>query len=69
MQYNHKGYHQGDFKEKWDQLFFSWLFGKSAKSDYNLGISKDLVSFSQAIENSDYEKWINFINDELKLMK
>jgi hypothetical protein len=36
------------------------------ESDYALGTSKDPVSFSQAIESSDFEKWINAINDELK---
>ena len=37
--------------------------------DYVLGTSKDPVSFSQAIESSDSEKWINAINDELKSME
>ena len=38
------------------------------ESDYNIGTSKDLVSFSQAIGCSDYDKWIDAMNDELKSM-
>ena len=34
--------------------------------DYDVGTSKDLVSFSQAIGYSDSDKWIDAMNDELK---
>ena len=36
------------------------------ESDYDIGTSKDLVSFSQAISCSDSDKWIDVMNDELK---
>ena len=38
------------------------------ESDYNIGTSKDPVSFSQAIGCSDFDKWIDAMNDELKSM-
>ncbi|RVW60458.1 Retrovirus-related Pol polyprotein from transposon TNT 1-94 [Vitis vinifera] len=36
--------------------------------DYDIGTSKDSVSFSQAIGCSDFDKWIDAMNDELKLI-
>ena len=36
--------------------------------DYGIGTSKDPISFSQAIVCSDYDKWIDAMNDELKSM-
>ncbi|KAL6338190.1 hypothetical protein AAG906_015153 [Vitis piasezkii] len=38
------------------------------ESDYDIGTSKDPVSFSQAISCSDSNKWIDAMNDELKSM-
>ena len=38
------------------------------ESDYDIGTSKDPVSFSQAIGCSDSDKWIDAMNDELKSM-
>jgi hypothetical protein len=38
------------------------------ESDFDIGTCKDPVSFSQAIESNDSAKWINAMNDELKLM-
>ena len=38
------------------------------ESDYDIGTSKDPVSFSQAISCSDSDKWIDAMNDELKSM-
>ena len=38
------------------------------ESDYDIGINKDPVSFSQAIECNDSSKWIDAMNDELKSM-
>jgi hypothetical protein len=38
------------------------------ESDFDIGKCKDPVSFSQAIESNDSAKWINSMNDELKLM-
>ena len=38
------------------------------ESDFDVGICKDPVSFSQAIESNDSAKWINAMNDELKSM-
>ena len=38
------------------------------ESDYDIGTSKDSVSFSQAISCSDSDKWIDAMNDELKSM-
>ena len=36
--------------------------------DYDIGTSKDPVSFSEAIGSSDSDKWIDAMNDELKSM-
>ena len=36
--------------------------------DYDIGTSKVPISFSQAIGYSDYDKWIDAMNDELKSM-
>ena len=38
------------------------------ESDYDIGISKDAISFSQAISCNDSNKWIDAMNDELKSM-
>ena len=38
-------------------------------SDFDLGINKDPVSFSQAIESTKSDKWINAMKDELKSME
>ena len=38
------------------------------ESDYDIGTSKDPISFSQAISCNDYDKWIDAMNDELKSM-
>ena len=38
------------------------------ESDFDIGINKDLVSFSQAIECNDSSKWVDAMNDELKSM-
>ena len=36
--------------------------------DYDIGTSKDPVSFSEAIGSSDSDKWIDAMNDELRSM-
>ena len=36
---------------------------------FDIGINKDLVSFSQAIESDESDKWIDAMKDELKSMK
>ena len=36
--------------------------------DFDIGTSKDLVSFSQAIKNVDSIKWMDVMKDEIKLM-
>ena len=36
--------------------------------DFDIGINKDPVSFSQAIESNDSSKWIDVMNEELKSM-
>lgn len=36
--------------------------------DFDIGTSKDPVSFSQAIEGNNFVKWIDAMNDELKSM-
>ena len=38
------------------------------ESDLDIGTSKDLVAFSQAIKGVDSIKWINAIKDEMKSM-
>ncbi len=38
------------------------------ESDINIGSSKDLISFSQALESVDSTKWINGMKDGLKSM-
>ena len=38
------------------------------ESDFDIGINKDPVSFSQAIESNDSSKWIDVMNEELKSM-
>ncbi|KAJ9535138.1 hypothetical protein OSB04_un001784, partial [Centaurea solstitialis] len=38
------------------------------ESDFNIGIMKDPVSYSQAIASDNSEKWIDAMNDELKSM-
>jgi transposase InsO family protein len=38
------------------------------ESDFDIGTSKDPVSFSQAIEGNNSVKWIDAMNDELKSM-
>jgi hypothetical protein len=38
------------------------------ESDFDIGTSKDLVSFLQAIEGNNSVKWIDAMNDELKSM-
>ena len=38
------------------------------ESDFDVGMCKDPVSFSQAIESNDSPKWIDAMNDELKSM-
>lgn len=39
------------------------------ESDFDIGINKDPVSFSQAIESIESEKWLNAMKDELKSME
>jgi len=39
------------------------------ESDFDIGINKDPVSFSQAIESTESDKWINAMNEELKFME
>jgi len=36
--------------------------------DFDIGASKDPVSFSQAIEGNNFVKWMDAMNDELKSM-
>lgn len=36
--------------------------------DYDVGTTNDPVSYSEAINNVDYDKWIDAMNDELKSM-
>ncbi|RVW35834.1 Retrovirus-related Pol polyprotein from transposon TNT 1-94 [Vitis vinifera] len=38
------------------------------ESDYDIGIRKDPVSFSQAMESDDSSKWMEAMNEELKSM-
>lgn len=38
------------------------------ESDFDIGINKDPVSFSQAIESDNSSKWIDAMNEELKSM-
>ena len=38
------------------------------ESDFDIGISKDLVSFSQAIKSVGSIKWMDAMKDEMKLM-
>ena len=38
------------------------------ESDFDIGSSKDLISFSQALESVDSTKWMNSMKDELKSM-
>ena len=37
--------------------------------DFDIGINKDLISFSQATENNESDKWTDVINEELKSME
>jgi len=39
------------------------------ESDFDIGINKDPVSFSQAIESTESDKWIDAMNEELKSME
>ena len=39
------------------------------KSEFDLGINNDPVSFSQAIINDNSDKWIDTMKDELKSME
>ena len=39
------------------------------ESDFDIGINKDPVSFSQAMNSDDSSKWVNAINEELKSME
>ena len=36
------------------------------KSDFDIGSSKDSISFPQALESVDSTKWMNAMKDELK---
>ena len=36
------------------------------ESDFDISINKDPVSFSQAIESNESNKWIDAMKDELK---
>ncbi|CAL9093176.1 unnamed protein product, partial [Musa textilis] len=38
------------------------------ESDYNIGIKGDPLSFSQAIEGNDSEKWYDAMKEEIKSM-
>ena len=38
------------------------------ESDFDIGIRKDPVSFSQAMESGDFSKWMEAMNEELKSM-
>ena len=38
------------------------------ESDFDIGSSKNLISFSQALESVDSTKWMNTMKDELKSM-
>ena len=38
------------------------------ESDYDIGIKRDPLSFSQAIESNDSEKWYDAMKEELKSM-
>ena len=38
------------------------------ESDFDIGIRKDPVSFSQAMESDDSSKWMEAMNEELKSM-
>ena len=38
------------------------------ESDFDIGIRKDPVSFSQAMESDDSSKWMESMNEELKSM-
>ena len=39
------------------------------ESDFDLGIQDDPVSFSQAMNNENGDKWLDAMKDELKSMK
>ncbi|KAL6334275.1 hypothetical protein AAG906_014675 [Vitis piasezkii] len=41
---------------------------ENAESDFDIGIRKDPVSFSQAMESDDSSKWMEAMNEELKSM-
>ena len=56
---NHKQCH----KENWS------LCDLLQETDFDIGINKDLISFSQAIENNESDKWIDVVNEELKFME
>ena len=38
------------------------------ESNFDIGIRKDPVSFSQAMESDDSSKWMEAMNEELKSM-
>ena len=38
------------------------------ESDFDIGIRKDPISFSQAMESDDSRKWMEVMNEELKSM-
>ena len=40
-------------------MVYLWEF------DFDIGIRKNLVSFSQAMESNDSSKWMEAMNDEL----
>ena len=43
-------------------MVYLWEF------DFDIGIRKNLVSFSQAMESDDSSKWMEAMNEELKSM-
>ena len=56
---NHKQCH----KENWSLVI------QLQELDFDIGINKDLISFSQATENNESDKWTDVINEELKSME
>ncbi|XP_028106007.1 uncharacterized protein LOC114305086 [Camellia sinensis] len=42
---------------------------ENIESDFDIGINKDPVSLSQAMNSDDSSKWVNAINEELKSME
>ncbi|RVX18691.1 Retrovirus-related Pol polyprotein from transposon TNT 1-94 [Vitis vinifera] len=53
-----------DFSSEDERLGSSSLGAK--ESDFDIGIRKDPVSFSQAMESDDSSKWMEAMNEELK---